>query len=744
MAYTIEIADGQTWRTLDPDFRSVEASKDEVKQQIYARISVSGNIIIFNRSGDYDFIKAMYDAETYKVLCRITLDGVEMTRGYMFIGSGYNEDTKTVVCQITETIDRYLPLLREYDTKRNVLMSFPAVDCSINTGRAIEYKTCTYSFWQFESPESGTCNIPIYDIFQPTPGLFLTIGSCVGGSSEPDNVTLIASTRYVAYNSKITRIQCSVISAVPPVGTFWSVSVETVWAREFILTPDIGGEKNIPANDPGREAWLDIDESVPVGDLTYHKFVRTPFVAVDYGEDQSDYDVAEYQLLTTDIFTFESTRGRRLDNVIKYIVGLADDTLLFDDSGTDTDSFYYLKSYAKDGDNTLANMLMFGITDLVPTGTGGEPDTKQTILEMSLSEVMEYLFTFKLFFDIEERIGGDYFVLRHWSEINKTAAATPNFTEQSKKLNQHTTSLDEIYRRVVFNTIALNPDFMSIFNNIEIEKLFDVTEAEQDLQLNKFYTDIQAFFTSNSLFPETGTQNAFMLACDPVTTLQTITDITNSGYDNFTYTGNLAFDAVALASIARANISPVYEFGTGTEIEFYINANLISGDMPQVSFLDYETGSSLETETIYNLSSGDNQIDHTTLYQNTRIFIRNNANESVDFEGANIILRTKTYQSRLAEGIISGLNYVNNDLSLANVIREHFLYNMPSNEVVHDGDTITVDKGKLKLMAPVLSKLKDINAINFNDLITVEQGESEPVSFRIKLIKGTAEYIGRM
>ena len=122
------------------------------------------------------------------------------------------------------------------------------------------------------------------------------------------------------------------------------------------------------------------------------------------------------------------TRMRLFTDVIEYIVGKIDSSILFDATGTATDSFYYFKTFesetcmegASSSNKPFENIGIMQITDAIPLATGVEKADGATTGYLTFSQIMDYLSSLGFYWTLEERTTNTYFVLKHFTEISNS------------------------------------------------------------------------------------------------------------------------------------------------------------------------------------------------------------------------------------------------------------------------------------------------------------------------------------
>jgi hypothetical protein len=424
------------------------------------------------------------------------------------------------------------------------------------------------------------------------------------------------------------------------------------------------------------------------------------------------------------------SRFRSLFDVVKYVVGQIDSTILFDSTGTTTDSFYYFISYVNpDTQNSLKNLFVSGVPDLILDDSGFQSSEPQTIGRTTFRKITDYLKEkFNIFWKLEDRSGSIYMVFKHWTETQKNTGKNADLNNWlnvnwTKNKNQYKYNSSEFYRLLKRKEIASGIDFVGS----DIQTVGLNTEAIKELQFSTFFCDLSDLQASQSSYPDNSVTQFMLITTGGIQYGDQIVDATTFAYvndlaplfDNFTWvTDTITADSVAAAQ-CRTNFS-ITSGGVGgnaadnfqTDIEYTLTIN--SGATPVLNIEGVE----------HTLTAGNNTMTINVPYPN-RWFIT--VSGASDFVLQWIDIKATYYEVLESTGALTGETKQNVALSVANSDAEH-IGQIPSNKAIVNGIEITLasdEKLKVKNITEIQAPLGDYGLWFFDDLLTTDLGDVE-------------------
>jgi len=697
--------------------------------EIFFRTKFNGTLEFHGDQWDVlNTLKANYK----KIDIKIYRDSLEIAEGNLNMLGMWDNDNK--VCKLkVEILDEYSDIIENYSTIYNVLQANPILKCRVFNERNYEYLSDTiqttlnltvYSSVNFDIPHSG-------DNATTNP-------TAVG--SPPD-----ATWGFYRVNYTCTKINTPVFPIYP-----LDFDIDRTFIREILYVPYLGTEYNEP------DATYTYIEDVTIGGKSFRKYGRPPQTDtwVNSGMQTKKFLLIDYYIhwinnsnTYTDTLYLDYPNCRLLQDVIEYIVGEIDSSILFD-----SDSFTYLENNID-----LTNVMISGISDIVLNESGQVESDQSTLLNMSFEQLFNYLKqAWKLYWELEEISGSYYFRIKHRSEVLYTLGAEPGNDLTDFKGKNWTRGKSnyqykgEKYSRTKRNAIGLNADFLG--TDIIIPSLENVIPNTQEITYGEFFTDIWDIQNNGQRYPD-NIDKFVALSTERLDTTDKTTQAVNKSWDSFTsYTGsNLgSFDATKSTAGRKYSINDYGAVSSGDVIKLSFNCVFLGGSKLYVVVISDEndlTFSKISQTETTNLT-GDNEMylrideDSATSY----IAFWSSMTDNVNVKVRDVDMRNYNFQLREETGALTGLDVANAELSIANLDAGHGQYEIEGtpaliNLVSTPLTDIQLDKDRQQQEIDVPLHL---NEIDVKSLVKTDLSEIEPTKIQIFFNKKFSIITGKL
>lgn len=214
--------------------------------------------------------------------------------------------------------------------------------------------------------------------------------------------------------------------------------------------------------------------------------------------------------------------SRKVTDVIEWLftqMGLT--SIVFDSSGTATDSFYSFKTMTGESltygatttDKLYAHLLLINLTDFIPADDDGQKDIRARLTNVSLKTLLDYFESLNFEWFLEERTGVYYFILQHKSD-KSLGGSNPDLTDYKgrnwiKYANIYDVEPYE-YRKIVNESTAKGIDFKNL--DIDFTNVYS-TDTAKTITDNKIYVDLDDIANRKSdAYSEIENNNLVMIA----------------------------------------------------------------------------------------------------------------------------------------------------------------------------------------------------------------------------------------
>jgi len=712
------IAGGGTYVPVTPLHDTSSLSKSLQDNEVFARFDKIGTMRFFGK--DVDLLEAL-GKQVGATQIKIYLDGVLQVTGRMVLTPNKDLNRKIYEYSDIEIVDEYRTIVDGYEYEFNLIDSGIS-RFAVSISDQYDYFTLT-----------------LYSNFGDGIGSFLTTISVRDESvftdvdiyarqnrTEPDAVAsqLIGTNgwQFVQDNgdgtTDIARDWVYSGLAAPQgnqIGVYgFGYPDEPAPAINTIL---VSGGNAVTHITDGREEPIDIPPDRP-----------EPGLRIFYGIFND-----RYYPLSSGTYT----RCRDLYDTIKYIVFQLDSSILFDESGTSDDTFFYFKNHTNpDGQNPFEKVLISALPDFILNEDGTEKSDPQAIAYLSFKKITDYFKqVFNVYWFLEER-GSDYYMKFVWEpDTNMTIGNNPDLTNLKginytvdKKQTEYNSEGNFLLRKR--ETIATNPDFVGR----DISTVGLNTSEVQSFSLSTFFTDVNAILQNPSDFPD-NTVNQFVLICtdnaqsDDILASDTPPVFINSipSFESFTYNPTTReLSATNTTGIGQSETDVDVDGGLPYPSTFEVNYDLqvISGETPGISFLGRNT--QLTPGTGQTLSSPDSVTGPVKIIVNS--FAQSEFKLTFNYikqDGLRVLNST---------GALTGTaNVPNAALSLANLDDEHIAL-MPSEIVIVNGSgRIIADNRRLRQndLATIKFPLSDFANWDFSRSVKTDIANAEIKSISV-------------
>ena len=243
---------------------------------------------------------------------------------------------------------------------------------------------------------------------------------------------------------------------------------------------------------PGEWQFI-YDRTMPEGVIPVFKKVKTAIY--EYTPDIEPYNIIENVAFSTSYYTKIDYNKvvRRVDLIIPFLfekIGLTN--IMFDTSGTVTDSFYSFKNLTGESltkglttsDKIFKDLLIINLTDFIPAPDNTQKDVHANRTNLSLKRILDYLLQLGFEWYLQNREGVFYFMLQHISDkiLNSNNPNLSNYFNNDYIYLSNNYEIDEPeYSLITNDTTCLSSDFIGtdiIFPDIIfINKSFPFTNT---------------------------------------------------------------------------------------------------------------------------------------------------------------------------------------------------------------------------------------------------------------------------
>jgi hypothetical protein len=524
--FKIQIETAAGWQNLTcfTDSLTIERVKDN--DNIYDRFNISGKIKAY---GDgYNVLKTLAQYANF-VNCRILQNGTFQVQGELNLKE-LTDEFFYFTENSFKVIDGYTKILDNKSIEINVLENTTAKTAITN----FESDILTFQMFPFTDPLPTPIGSAFYN-YQGQGTIYARqqktvinwVYNIIIGTDGWTLLTDNGSTKTIVRDWTFANV------ATPDdtiVGEYEGITspIGTRVINEIINFADLFDPQNIAYN------------SDKITHLYYFQFQQGDFYPIGIAN----------KLLYKSSVTYVNCRSF-YDCVEELITQISDNTVFLDNSNTATDSFYYLKNFESDdnfGEYPYANLLIQSVGDTILTETNELKSNPQTVLNWSFERLENFLkqSPLNIFWYIETRADGYYFVTKHLTEINKTTATNPDLTnyrgvDWTKNLKKYSYPTKNEYRILKRNGTYSLPDFVGtdiIYNNLNSTETKEITQSD-------FFVDLQYAFNNKSAFPDTSPTATFIFCADL---------ISGNDYRLRTKLGKLSGDSVLNVELSLANL----------------------------------------------------------------------------------------------------------------------------------------------------------------------------------------------
>lgn len=686
----------------DAGFRLIRENNNK-----YLRLESNGNLKFYD--DDFTALRTLAVSQS-QLDMRIYYDGDYWQ--FLLNTNGLYDDDEKIVELDFESNDEYAKLIANVQTEINILSVSPIVEVTVNNYIDVLFFSLT-------------------NISQSS--AFYTLGS-----GQVIYARQQRRVRYPEYNTLVGTSGWTLITDYGD-GTYL---IARNWTYEF-SSPSASDFNQLLDTYSVFDASLDYDinNELLIFDLADNTFKYQIFLSFAA---PGTYYFIKKSYFGADVITY--TRGRLLTDVIEYIVGEMDSSILFDN-----DSFTYF-----DDNDDLANLIVMSLSDSV-LASGVEKSNPATVCNFTFEKLFNWLREkVKIYYYLEYLSGSYYFRIVHVSEISQTAGTgandlttyqSINWTEhknkykinnESKYYRKHRSGIYGLFDFYGFDIII--PDF---------EKSFPIIEfPDQDI-----FTDTSDIINFGDKYPGESTSQIQLLSCDIDEPRNRITSWTNYGYTTYTFNGYNYY-----LSIVRNDASQTDNLQS--------NAFTLSntGDFIRVAITGTGGSAALRAASYWQIV---NQATGTPVYQGALtvgtynvtaanatyvIEVRTDDTEAevgtmtMNFTLKVINTTVDAYVLRNTFGQITGEVYPNAELSNANLDYGHGKWEMPYNSVKINNVLETIPAVQMYKSKEVeyFAPVRNPNDIDESKLIATDQGNFEIDEIEIKFDKSFSIYKGRL
>ncbi|MDX5586490.1 MAG: hypothetical protein QNK20_16510 [Aureibaculum sp.] len=447
------------------------------------------------------------------------------------------------------------------------------------------------------------------------------------------------------------------------------------------------------------------------------------------------------------------TRVRNFYQVIEYIVNQLDPTILFDTSGTATDSYYYFKTYEKGGVTVLDNLLIDSMSNAMLNDNNTQKSDAATVCNISLKTITDYLKDImKIYWKLEERVDGVYFVFVHFKDVSFTSGIDlTNYEGEDWTENKSEYDYQSVkkYSRLKRSMTAGEEDFLGV--DMVFPELSNIFPKTEENNISSIYTDVVDMFNNKDRYPRDSISAITLYnASDIVLSANAIGVVYDTPGSNFitlqyglaeilnVVNGNTSLGTIVIPIVAAGFFSYVLEF-------VYVKNNDFIDPVMKLYFGNGEPRVTLDYK------EGRNVIGFTALLLPTiggpdvTLF---DVPLNASFTMSELTVKSGGYTIRNNTGELSSIaNLDNVDLSLANCDEDHGQWNLADDVVIINNVERTLilpgqkatDRKQLLINTPFLT----LDSIDFSTLVVTNLTPTlQPTVFTIYLDERMSEITG--
>jgi len=474
--------DSDIWIKIIADVSGLNFSKEKEEDEILDRFVISGNLIFIDK---LDVVKNLTRKFTN---IRFYRNGYLIGKGSFNLFQNIDFDYKRYTFKITAT-DEYSKIIDNKEEKYNILNSahLPAYQNLEYIADSIEYEYRTVTYDRHLTFDYNLGNYEYAFDITRLDAFF------VGSEIDPTEWTNLSSSFNV-----IDYVNClAMIFTIRGTGNFIREVKISIYNAD---TPIV----------PGGAGWY-FAEDVYISGIKYPKYARALQVAdvnvfsgdpIVYQGCSRDATLINpnytnnLSIPTASPITYVYDRIRRVDTIIEYIIGEIDDSILFDNTGTDTDSFYGFKYFEGESITTYGdteytsnkpfeNLLIMQITDFMLTDGGAVTTEFATRGMLNFNSLMSKLKFYGFYWFLEYRDGlGYFFKLLHKTQISKVEPNPLSYSYFQRKRQYEYNEFK--YSNLKNGQICNSVDFIgtnALFTNVIEKRDFEVAD-------NNIFTDI--------------------------------------------------------------------------------------------------------------------------------------------------------------------------------------------------------------------------------------------------------------
>jgi hypothetical protein len=222
------------------------------------------------------------------------------------------------------------------------------------------------------------------------------------------------------------------------------------WAINYRAFQALGYYDDGDKYPPDNREWT-YDSDVTVSGVVYPKYLRKLDIPNDFsfevGKIKYEYTAGSFiysylfvtspdkaSLTITNTLTQYTTFERAFDfyTAVQKVVQNIDSTILFDSTGTTTDSFYFLKNYTGEsltfGSTTTTKcfeyLSLVQITDIILESDNMQKDQPATIGMLTFEKIINFFENIGIYYYLENRTGTYYFVTKHFTEFSSSSSGS--------------------------------------------------------------------------------------------------------------------------------------------------------------------------------------------------------------------------------------------------------------------------------------------------------------------------------
>lgn len=260
------------------------------------------------------------------------------------------------------------------------------------------------------------------------------------------------------------------------------------------------------ATPPSGSGWIYLEDQT-INTIVVPVYVKPLPVDVGWTEDPSktytnDVDITP----NNNIYT----RFKRVDTVLKYIVGRIDDSILFEDNEIPaiTDSFYWMKTYVGEdydplypivpinSDKPYKDLLILALSDAIPQANGDEKTDGATKAMLTFNGLIGWFEQNGFYWKLEDRGGDSCFILDHYLDKTLKVGNNPNIQQQrinwikkTKNINYITPTYNKIHNSETVGGSLNFVGFDVLFPNVNVN--IDYQYGQQTILID--INDIRVF-----------------------------------------------------------------------------------------------------------------------------------------------------------------------------------------------------------------------------------------------------------